>query len=188
VPIPGEVQARNAGLAALAVKTVFPDLKNDCFYTGLKTFSLPARFEKISSTPLFVIDGAHTKTSVKTCLDTFTSLYGEGGILLFGCAEGKDVLSMAELCVPRFSRIIITKPGTFKKSNVDEIYASFIQTAEKQKTSPEIIFLPDTDEAIDLAIQLAVKHELPLLGTGSFYLAGEIRGNVKNGLLTTNQH
>ena len=178
VPIPGEVQAKNAGLAALAVKTAFPDLQKHCLYEGLKAFSLLARFEKISSTPLFIVDGAHTKTSVKTCLDTFTSLYGDGGILLFGCAEGKDVLSMAELCVPRFSRIIITKPGTFKKSNVEEIHAAFIQASEIQKTSPEIIFLPGTDEAIDLAIHLAAKHGLPVLGTGSFYLAGEIRSKA----------
>jgi len=180
VPMPGEVQAKNAGLAALAVKTAFPDFQNHCIYNGLKAFSLPARFEKISSTtPLFIVDGAHTKTSVKNCLETFTSLYGDGGILLFGCAEGKDVFSMAELCVPRFSRIIITKPGTFKKSNVDEIHDAFVHAAETQKAAPEIIFLPQTGEAVDLAIQLAVKHELPVLGTGSFYLAGEIRGNIK---------
>jgi len=182
VPIPGEVQAKNACLAALAVKTAFPDLQNNCLYKGLGAFSLPARFEKISSTnPLFIVDGAHTKTSVKTCLDTFTSLYGEVGILLFGCAEGKDVLSMAELCVPHFSRIIITRPGTFKKSNVEEIHAAFAQAAEARKVRPEIIFLPQTEEAVDMAIRLAAKHELPALGTGSFYLAGEIRGKMKNG-------
>jgi len=178
VPMPGVVQAKNAGLAVLAVKTAFPDLQNDCLYEGLKAFSLPARFEKISSTPLFIIDGAHTKTSVKTCLDTFTSLYGDGGILLFGCAEGKDVLSMAEQCVPHFSRIITTKPGTFKKSNVDEIREAFVHAAETQKANLEIIFVPDTNEANDLAIKLALKHGLPVLGTGSFYLAGEIRSRV----------
>jgi len=182
IPIPGEVQAKNAGLAALAVKTAFPDLQNHYIYKGLNAFSLPARFEKISSTPLFIVDGAHTKTSVKFCLDTFTSLYGDGGILLFGCAEGKDVLSMAELCAPRFSRIIITRPGTFKRSNVEEIYAAFVHAAEEQKAHPEIIFLPDTEKAVELAIQLAIKHGLPILGTGSFYLAGEIRSkvNLKN--------
>jgi dihydrofolate synthase/folylpolyglutamate synthase len=178
VPIPGEVQANNAGLAALAVKTVFPDLQNRCFYKGFKGCSLPARFERISSAPLFIIDGAHTKNSVKTCVDTFTSLYGGGGILLFACAEGKDVLSMAELCVHRFSRIIITKPGTFKKSNAEEIYAAFVQTAESQNVRPEITFLTQTEEAVDSAIRLAVKDGLPVLGTGSFYLAGEIRGKV----------
>ena len=179
VPIAGEVQAKNAGLAALAVKTAFPDLQNNCLYKGLSAFSLPARFEKISSAPIFIVDGAHTKTSVKTCLDTFTSLYGNGGILLFGCAEGKDVLSMADLCVSRFSRIIITRPGTFKKSNVEEIYAAFVQAAETQKIHPEIIFLPETEEAVDMAIRLAAQHGLPALGTGSFYLAGEIRGKMK---------
>jgi dihydrofolate synthase/folylpolyglutamate synthase len=175
VPIPGEVQAKNAGLAALAVKTAFPDLQNHCLYKGLNAFTLPARFEKISSTPLFIVDGAHTKTSVKTCLDTFTSLYGEGGILLFGCAEGKDILSMSEICAPHFSRIIITRPGTFKKSKVEEIHAAFVQAVEAQKSQPEIILLPDTDEAVDMAIRLAREHDLPALGTGSFYLAGEIR-------------
>ena len=175
VPIPGEIQAKNAGLAALAVKTAFPDLQNQCLYKGLSAFTLPARFEKISSAPLFIVDGAHTKTSVKTCLDTFTSLYGDGGILLFGCAEGKDVAAMAELCVPRFSRIIITKPGTFKKSNVEEVHAAFVHAAETQKACPEIVFLPDTEEAVEIAIELAAKHGLPALGTGSFYLAGEIR-------------
>jgi len=175
VPIPGVVQAKNAGLAALAVKSAYPDFQNDCLYKGLGAFTLPARFEKISSTPLFIVDGAHTKTSVKTCLDTFISLYGEGGVLLFGCAEGKDVLSMAELCVSHFSRIIITRPGTFKKSNVEEIHAAFVQAAEAQKVSPEIVFLPVTEKAVELAIRLAAKHGLPALGTGSFYLAGEIR-------------
>jgi dihydrofolate synthase/folylpolyglutamate synthase len=179
VPIPGEVQAKNAGLAVLAVKTAIPDLLNHCVYSALKSFSLPARFEKISSTPLFVIDGAHTKSSVKNCVDTFTSLYGDGGILLFGCAEGKDIFSMAELCVHRFSRIVITKPGTFKKSCPEEIYAAFVQMAEEQKAAPEIILLQQTEKAVDLAIQLALKLRLPVLGTGSFYLAGEIRGKMR---------
>jgi len=180
VPMPGEVNAKNAGLAVLAVKTAFPDLQNQCLYKGLGAFSLPARFEKISSTPLFIVDGAHTKTSVKICVETFCSLYGEGGILLFGCAEGKDILSMAALCVSHFSLIIITKPGTFKKSNVEEIYTAFVQATDAQKIHPEIIFLPETKEAIDMAIRLALKHGLPVLGTGSFYLAGEIRSGVNS--------
>jgi dihydrofolate synthase/folylpolyglutamate synthase len=85
---------------------------------------------------------------------------------------------MASLCVPRFSRIIITRPGTFKKSNVEEIYAAFVQATETQKAHPEIIFLPDTGEAVNKAIRLATEHRLSVLGTGSFYLAGEIRSKV----------
>ena len=181
IPMPGEIQAKNAGLAALAVKTAFPNIQNESIYKGLAAFTLPARFERISEEPPFVIDGAHTKRSMELCLETFTALYGCGGILIFGCAADKDVLSMAELSLESFSTIIVTTPGTFKKSFPEEIYAAFIERKEKLGKRAEIIFLPNTAEAIDRARALALKQELPILGAGSFYLAAEIRGKIKGG-------
>ena len=175
IPMPGEVQAKNSSLAILALKTSLSEITERDIRQGLATFTLPARFERISDTPPVVIDGAHTKHSVNVCLQTFTSLYGNGGILVFGCATGKDVLSMAELCVRCFKKIIITKPGTFKESNPEEIYTAFLQAAERFKSNIEIIFQPQTNKAIEKAIELAMEQELPILGTGSFYLAGEIR-------------
>jgi dihydrofolate synthase/folylpolyglutamate synthase len=180
VPMPGEVHAYNAGLAVLAVKTAFPGIEERAIREGLEGFSLPARFERISSKAPLIIDGAHTKHSVDMCVKTFSALYGNGGILIFGCAVGKDLLSMAELCVPCFSRIIITTPGTFKKSNPEEIYNVFTEqarknTPQKSDSPPSIFFIPDTAEAIDRALNMALEHGLPVLGTGSFYLAGEIR-------------
>jgi dihydrofolate synthase/folylpolyglutamate synthase len=177
VPIPGEIQAKNAGLAVLAVKTVYPQTDYAVIKNALAGFTLPARFERISSTPPLLIDGAHTARSVELCLKTFTSLYGSGGILLFGCAAEKDLLSMAKLCVPVFSRIIITKPGTFKKSNPEEIYAAFAAEAEKLKKPPELLFLPKTEEALEKAVNMALENGLPILAAGSFYLAGEIRNH-----------
>jgi len=175
VPIPGEVQAKNAGLAVLALKTAFPGIRNEHIYSGLAGFNLPGRFERISHTPPVIIDGAHTARSVELALKTFVSLYGGGGALIFGCAAGKDVLSMAELCCPFFSCVIITTPGTFKKSNPKEIYEIFIEQKHKTEKESEILFIPDTAEAIKAAKELALKRELPILGTGSFYLAAEIR-------------
>jgi dihydrofolate synthase/folylpolyglutamate synthase len=40
----GEVQAANAGLSILALKTVFPDLPEAAIRKGLESFTLPARF------------------------------------------------------------------------------------------------------------------------------------------------
>ena len=178
LPMPGEVQAYNAGLAILALRTAYPDIEEESIRKGLAGFSLPARFEKISDTPPLVIDGAHTKQSMELCVKTFTGLYGTGAILVFGCAAGKDLLSMAWICVPCFSRIIITTPGTFKVSRPREIYDFFSQEAENQEVSPDILFIPETERAIDTAINLALENELPVLGTGSFYLAGEIRKRI----------
>jgi dihydrofolate synthase/folylpolyglutamate synthase len=116
---------------------------------------------------------------MEICLKTFTTLYGIGAILIFGCAAEKDVLSMVELCLPNFSIIIITTPGTFKKSFPEEIYATFIKQKQRTKNEPEILFIPDTAEAVDHAVDLALKKELPILGAGSFYLAAEIRERIR---------
>jgi len=175
VPIPGEVQAKNAGLAVLAIKTAYPDTRNEHIYSGLAAFTLPGRFERISGTPPVIIDGAHTAHSVETTVKTFVSLYGNGGALIFGCVAGKDVFSMAEICHPFFSVIIITTPGTFKKSAPKEVYDIFVGQKQKAEREPEILFISDTAEAIKTARELALKRELPILGTGSFYLAAEIR-------------
>jgi len=175
VPIPGEVQAYNAGLAVLAVRTAYPGIGCEHIKEGLAGFTLPARFERMPGEPQVVIDGAHTKRSIAMCLETFTALYGKGGILVFGCAAGKDVFSMADLCVPLFSRIIITTPGTFKKSDPEMIFNTFCTEAGKLNVQPEIIFIPDTNAAINKSINLALEKKLPVLGTGSFYLAGEIK-------------
>jgi dihydrofolate synthase/folylpolyglutamate synthase len=182
VSIPGEIQAKNAGLAVLALKTALGTAIDDgAIREGLMGFSLPARFEKLKAHPVFIIDGAHTTRSADLCVQTFTRLYGEGGILLFGCAAGKNLLSMAELLIPRFSRIVITTPGNFKKSFPLEIFEAFSQRAGKKKDPPEIFYIPRTKEAIENAIKLGEKTGLPVLGTGSFYLAAEIRNAVREG-------
>jgi dihydrofolate synthase/folylpolyglutamate synthase len=180
VAIPGEIQAANAGLAVLALKTALGGaIDDEAIREGLESFSLPARFERISTGPVFIIDGAHTVRSAGLCVQTFTRLYGEGGVLLFGCAAGKNALSMAELLIPHFSRIIVTTPGSFKKSLPFETFGAFKQKAGETRDPPEIIYIPRTEEAIEKAAELGEKTGLPVLGTGSFYLAAEIRNKIK---------
>jgi dihydrofolate synthase/folylpolyglutamate synthase len=174
VPIPGEVQAYNAALAALAVKTACPSLPAAAIQRGLARFTLPARFEKIREDPELVIDGAHTARSVELCVRTFTRLYGDGGVLIFGCAAGKDARTMAEITAPHFSRIIITTPGTFKESYPRQVFEIFRQGENGEK----VLLIEDTAAAVDKALALGREHRLPVLGTGSFYLAGEIRGKI----------
>jgi dihydrofolate synthase/folylpolyglutamate synthase len=178
VSIPGEIQAKNAGLAVLALRTALA-IDDGTIREGLKGFSLPGRFERIRANPVFIIDGAHTVRSAALCVETFTRLYGEGGILLFGCAAGKDVVSMAALLVPHFSRIIITAPGSFKKSFPPEIFEAFSKKTGKLKNPPEILYIPQTDKAIEKAAEFGEKTRLPVLGTGSFYLVAEIRNRGK---------
>jgi dihydrofolate synthase/folylpolyglutamate synthase len=172
VKIPGEIQAMNAGLAVLAAKQAYPRIGTKETAEGLRGFSLPARFEQIGTDPDLVIDGAHTPKSMEQCCKTFLSLYGGGGTLIFGCAERKNAAAMADILSSCFSRIIITTPGTFKKSNPVDLYRVF---REKTEGATELLLIPDTAAAIDRALE---DKRGPVLGTGSFYLAAEIRKHV----------
>jgi dihydrofolate synthase/folylpolyglutamate synthase len=172
VPIPGTIQAENAGLAILTLKKFNKNINNDTIRLGLSRVHIPARFEKIVDKPPVIIDGAHTPESASFCADTFCSLYGEGGILLFGCAADKDAATMAKLLLPRFSQIIITMPGTFRISAPDKVYSAF--------SSDKTTLVKDTTEAIRQTLELSKRKGLPVLCAGSFYLASMIRNYIPN--------
>jgi dihydrofolate synthase/folylpolyglutamate synthase len=167
VPIPGAIQAENAGLAILALKRFEKNINNDVIRRGLSLIHIPARFEKIADDPAVIIDGAHTPESASLCADTFCSLYGEGGILLFGCAADKDAAAMAKILLPRFSRLFITMPGTFRISDPEKVYNAF--------SSDKTTLIKDTTEAIRQALELGRGKKLPVLCTGSFYLASTVK-------------
>ncbi|MDR2494287.1 MAG: tetrahydrofolate synthase [Spirochaetaceae bacterium] len=175
LPIAGEIQGRNAALAAVAAKTAFPDVPAEAVARGLRDFSLPARFERILDAPVLIVDGAHTPHSVESCVKTFSGLYGNRGALLFGCAAGKDARTMARILLPYFSHIIITTPGTFKVSFPQAVYDLFTREAFGKADAPEVQYLEDTRAAMERALLLGREKGIPILGTGSFYLAAEIR-------------
>jgi dihydrofolate synthase/folylpolyglutamate synthase len=182
IPMHGAVQAQNAGLAVSAVHLAFPNISEEIISRGLAACRLPARFEKVLDDPVVIIDGAHTPGSVSLCAGTLCKLYGEGGVLVFGCAAGKDSAAMAKILLPHFSRIIITTPGTFKASSPEKVYEDFC--AEQSSQSPaanKILFIKETGKAIEQALEYGRKETLPVLGTGSFYLASEIRAFILRG-------
>jgi len=167
IPLPGKVQAENAALAIAALKIAMPEIGEDAIQNGLANLKMPARFEKIANEPIFIIDGAHTPESLSLCIDTFCSLYGEDSVLLFGCAADKDAAAMAKIAHSHFIKIIITTPGTFKASDPTQVYKAFAEIAGEEKTE----LVTNTNEAVKKAKELG----LPILATGSFYLAADIR-------------
>jgi dihydrofolate synthase/folylpolyglutamate synthase len=181
IPVPGAIQAENAGLAVLALKTAFPQIGASAVRRGLEQLRIPARFETLARDPPVIIDGAHTPESAARCAETFCALYGSGGVLVFGCAADKNAAAMAEALLPCFSRIIITTPGTFKASDPEKIYAAFTallaarEPPARQAVQDKVSLVRETAEAVRQALALGREKGLPVLGAGSFYLAAEIR-------------
>jgi len=174
----GAVQAQNALQALTAVRLTYPSIPMETLLRGLQKTCLPGRFERVHKNPDIIIDGAHTPRSVNLCTETFVSLYGQGNLLVFGCAADKDAAAMARIVIPYFSHIILTKPGNFKKSDLEKTEKSFTEALEGYKVVVET--LPDTKSAIKKAEFLAKTAQKPLLVTGSFYLAAEFRAFFEN--------
>jgi dihydrofolate synthase/folylpolyglutamate synthase len=189
IGIPGAVQAKNAALAVAALKVAalglpsgtayrVAEIGDDVIAAALGSFSLPARFEKIADDPPVVIDGAHTALSVELAVREWAALYGEGGVLLFGCAKDKNVQAMARALLPHFSHIVITAPGSYKASRPQAVFDVFTEEAARINPSCTITLISGTQDAVDAALAESRARNAPFFCTGSFYLAAEARERV----------
>lgn len=168
------VQAENAALAAYVSKFLFPTLSTSDIQSTLSKVSLPGRFEVFSKNPPIVLDGAHTKDSLASTLETFKTLFPEKNHVLFACAADKDVDAMTKEFLEGFSHITVTRPGEIKQSNFEKMAQSF-KNLFSSRSDVHIDYEYDYKLAIQNAVQKAQKKDCPLLVTGSFYLVAEFK-------------
>ncbi|MBN2627378.1 MAG: bifunctional folylpolyglutamate synthase/dihydrofolate synthase [Spirochaetales bacterium] len=164
----GAIQADNAALALMAVPYLSAAPSEVSVKHGLSRAHLPGRSHVLSRNPLIMLDGAHTPRSVEAILEAFTGAASEASerVLIFGCALDKDARAMAAVLAPPFDRIIISRPGTFKKSDPPGVAGIFSEYALCE-------LIEDPVEAVKTALA-ELSPGGALLVTGSFYLAGEI--------------
>ncbi len=171
INLPGIFQAYNSSLALLTVKNLLNISWEDAV-KSLKNIPLKGRIEIISrnSRSDIIIDSSHTPDSAKMFAETMNSIYNEKGVLIFGSVEGKDHISMMRNLESCFEDIIISKPGTFKKSSPENIYRDLKMIFPEKN----IILEAEADKALSLAEKYSdsIKY---IAVTGSFYMASEIK-------------
>ncbi len=170
--MPGEVQAYNCALALLTLK-VLGLYEKGTTEKALEKTTLPGRAEIINWKRTLVVDGAHTVSSMRNILKTFRDLYpGKNGLCVFSCAHDKDHESMLKMIVKEFDQIVISRPGTFKKSE-PEVLFSYLNSIKTEGKKTTLILEPK--EVLNYILENTLENE-PILVCGSFYLAGEIKG------------
>lgn len=174
----GCVQAQNSALALLVLRTL------GLYRKGLteKAFEenkLPGRLEKVDWLRPLYLDGAHTQNSLGHLLETFKEMYPNvvtTGVCIFGSVNGKNHDAMCDEVLNCFDKIIVCRPGTFKKSDPQALYDMLntkVMACEKWKNK-EIYLRCEAKDALKLAYELTKENE-PVLACGSFYLAGVIK-------------
>ncbi len=163
-PLVGAAQAENAALAALVARLSSFRPSPEAVLEGIARASLPARFQILPGEPPVVLDGAHTPASMAYTADAFRRIFPGPAVLVFACAEDKRPAEMARILAGRFRSAIVTRPGTFKKSEPETAAGAF------RAEGFEVDLVPDTEEALGLGMERAREAGIPLLVTGSFYL------------------
>ena len=174
--LPGKVQKENAAVAAMSgyyiLQQLLPESSTDermhWLGNGIRHTRIPARFECYTAdNRTIVIDGAHTVASIRSITETFVSIYGRSCVCLFGMVEGKDIRGASRYISDSFASVIVTQPGSFKKSDIQGIY----DILNESGASADIQIEADGEKALDLALRMS---DSPICVTGSFYLAGVI--------------
>lgn len=184
----GEFQIKNALVVLLTIDV----LKNSNFNitkTAVKkafeTVSIPARFEKLSSEPLIILDGAHNLDGVKKLKETLIRYFEpQKTIAIVGMLKDKEYeKSLLEL-IPCFKKIILTPINNNRSLKYDDIEAL------SRSFSKKIISAKNVDEAIKfLKIENTLNFQkynenFSVIICGSLYLAAEIRPKILKSLKT----
>ncbi len=169
----GCVQAQNSALALLVLQTLGM-YKKELTEKALEENKLPGRLEKLNWVRTLYLDGAHTQNSLGHLLETFKEMYPSvksNGVCIFGSVNGKNHNAMCNEILQSFDKIIVCRPGTFKKSDPQALYDML---CAKKSEDQKIYLRCEAKDALELACKLT-KEDEPILACGSFYLAGVIK-------------
>jgi dihydrofolate synthase/folylpolyglutamate synthase len=174
VPLKGEHQAHNAGLALAIVDKLrergfeTPERK---VASGLSSTPNHGRLEFVWNQPRIIVDGAHNPESIGALMRSIGShIRYDSMVVIFGCAADKDIPGMLAKLSTGADKIIFTRSDNNPRA-VDprDLQRRFADVSHKMTQ-----ITPDLKTALNLAARAVGRDDL-ICVTGSFYLAGEAK-------------
>lgn len=174
VPLPGEHQGENCGLALAALDQLVE--KGFAFTEigvaeGLAKTPSHGRLERVWDRPRIYVDGAHNPESIKALVKSIgATITYDSMVMVFGCAADKDVDGMLREVELGADKVVLTRseanPRAMEPAELarrfDEISVKMCQTE------------PSVKEAINTAARAVGRDDL-IVVTGSFLMAGEAK-------------
>ena len=173
VPLPGEHQAFNCGLAL----AMLDKLKESGFkiddqkaINGLKSVSMIGRMEIICRDPRILVDTAHNAASIRALIQAIGQhIPYDSMVVIFGCNADKDVRGMLEQLQFGADKVIFTRsnsPRAMLPQDLEDMYTEICG-----KMCQNALTLR---EAIEIA-KSAISREDLICIAGSFYLVGQAK-------------
>jgi len=174
VPLPGEHQALNAGIAVAAVDVLRGsgfEIEEVPLMEGLAATRVPGRMELVWEQPRILVDGAHNPVSLTALMRCVGGhLPYDSMVCVFGCCEDKDVDQMLERAALGGDKFIFTRArGNPRAMDPEDLQRRFSEISGKMSQVANTV-----PEALELATQAVGRDDL-ICVTGSFYLVGETK-------------
>ena len=178
----GRHQVSNAALAIALARIC--SVSESAIEEGICLSRWKCRCEILCFSPLVIIDGGHNPQGAESLASVFGdvlggSLKGRQIRIVAGMMADKDVKGVYEAY--RNGGLVISEAVTVRPDNsrsmdpvnlseiINDVYNNKVQTLEAE--SPE--------EGVRIALERSKADGMPLLVTGSLYLAGQVRGYLK---------
>ena len=159
VALPGIHQLWNAAVAVAAIEASGLKCPPEAITKGLASVKWPARFQRVGER--IIVDGAHNEHSAEALLSTWHEVFGQQkATIVFGALRDKEYGVML--------RILEKVAGEFL----------FVPVRSERSEDPGVLkaqsALPSREFSdLPTAIKVAMDTTLPVLITGSLFLAGE---------------
>ena len=169
----GSHQVKNATISIellLELRKIGFEISNESIYNGFSTVTWPCRFELVSKSPDFILDGAHNIDGIEKFVSNMNFYYKNNKkISIFGVLADKDYNEMLEKIVPCFDVFLTVRPDSERAMEAYELKEKIEALTEKKVYSFE-----NYQEAIDKAFEISSKDDV-ISAFGSLYFVGEIR-------------
>ena len=169
----GSHQVKNATISLellLELRKIGFEISNESIYNGFSTVTGPCRFELVSKSPDFILDGAHNIDGIEKFVSNMNFYYKNNKkIAIFGVLADKDYNEMLEKIVPCFDVFLTVRPDSERAMEAYELKEKIEALTEKKVYSFE-----NYQEAIDKAFEISSKDDV-ISAFGSLYFVGEIR-------------
>lgn len=164
----GLYQPKNAAVVLNAVKLLNKrglHITVGAIKEGLEKAVWHARFEKVSSDPLIIFDGAHNPQGIEQAVRSIKHYFGENKVyLLTGVLRDKNYEEIAKMLATVSNRAFTLTPDSPRALSAQE-YAEVLRTAGIEATSSQSI-----EQAFNTAKEAAKRDNVPLICLGSLYV------------------
>ncbi|WP_255168728.1 dihydropteroate synthase [Natrononativus amylolyticus] len=167
IPLLGEHQAENAGIAATLARQI-ADVSQADLERGLRNAHWPGRFEVMETEPLVVLDGAHNPGACERLAETLSSFSYENLRLVVGAMHDKDHHEMAA-ALPTPETVVACEPDLERSEEAAVLAAVF-----ERAGAPDVRTEPAVQDALACTLEAAGPDDCVLV-TGSLFAVAEAR-------------